>query len=312
MKYTEKDYIDKCNEFDVVYVGNHKQHHYGTMIDFICNKHKDKGVQSKDWSHFRTYKFGCPYCSGRYKTTKDIIPLIKNKDVEVISEYMGNEKPISCKCRSCGNIWTTQPKVLITNGSGCPVCGKRKAILGETKSHDTFVKELSLINPDIEVIGKYTGTHRKIKCKCKIDGTIWYGYPANLLNKSAGCPTCNISNSEREMVTILRKLGINFVQQYSIPDCKYKRKLKFDAFDIKNQIAFEYNGEQHYRPVDFAYKGNEWAEKQFKITQNRDKAKIEYCKKNKIPMVIIPYWEKDNMESFIISELEKLEKEKKN
>lgn len=312
MKYTEQDYINKCNEFDVEYIGNHKEKKLGTVIDFICNKHREKGIQSVDWSHFRTYKYGCKYCSGRGKTNKDILPLIKNKDVELISDYIGNEKSIKCKCKKCGNIWTTLPKTLITNGAGCPVCGRKKANLSESKSHEQFVIELQNVNPDIEVIDTYIGTHKKIKCKCKLDGTIWYGYPSNLLNKSAGCPTCNISNGEKEMISILNKLKINYVQQHSIPDCKYDRKLKFDAFDIDNNIVFEYNGEQHYRPVDFANKGIDWAKSQFELNKNRDNVKIEYCKQNKIPMIIIPYWEKDNMESFILSKINEIQGEFKN
>lgn len=232
--------------------------------------------------------------------------------MQLISEYIGNEKPITCKCKKCGNIWTTLPKTLITNGAGCPICGKAKASLSERKTHNQFVEELEEVNPNIEVLGSYTGTHRKIKCRCKLDNTIWYGYPANLLNKSAGCPTCNISNGEREMISILEKLNIKYVQQYSIPGCIYERKLKFDAFDIENIVAFEYNGEQHYRPVDFASKGEKWANQQFELTKNRDAAKIEYCKNHKIPIIIIPYWEKDNMESFIIEKINNLKGRKIN
>ena len=153
MKYTEQDYIKKCNEFNVEYIGNHKEKKLGTVIDFICKKHRDKGIQSVDWSHFRTYKYGCRYCSGRGKTTQDIVPLIKNKDVQLISEYIGNEKPITCKCKKCGNIWTTLPKTLITNGAGCPICGKAKASLSERKTHNQFVEELEEVNPNIEVLG---------------------------------------------------------------------------------------------------------------------------------------------------------------
>ena len=76
--------------------------------------------------------------------------------------------------------------------------------------------------------------------------------------------------------------------------------------NINRNIAFEYNGEQHYRPVDFAGKGEKWAKKQLQLTQNREKAKIEFCSKNKIPIIIVPYWERNNMESFIISELKKI------
>lgn len=304
--YTEDDYVDKCKELNVTFVGTHKESDKGTMIDYICNKHKDKGVQSCDWGHFRIHKKSCPYCSGRYKTNADILPLIKHKNVELISEYIGNEKPITCKCKVCNNVWTTLPKVLISNGSGCPKCGKEKAIKGETKTHCEFVSEIAKVNPNIEILGEYKNTHRKIKCKCKLDNTIWYGYPANLLNKSAGCPTCSMSNSEREMLDTLKKLGFNIISQHTIDGCEYKSKLKFDAFDVDRNIAFEYNGEQHYRPVDFAGKGEIWAKKQLKLTQNREMAKIEFCRKNNIPIIIVSYWEKDNMESFIISELKKI------
>ena len=124
------------------------------MIDFICDKHRDKGIQSKDWSHFKTYKRGCIYCSGRGKTNKDIVLLIKNKDVELISDYKGNEKPITCRCKECNNIWETLPKVLITNGSGCPNCGKLKATKNRTKTQEQFVQELKDVNSNIEVISK--------------------------------------------------------------------------------------------------------------------------------------------------------------
>ena len=119
-KYTTQDYINKCEKLNVEFCGTHKDQHKGTMIDYICKKHRDKGIQTCDWSHFKNKKKPCPYCAGRYKTTEDIIPLIKDKNVETISEYLGNEKPIKCKCKICGYIWTTLPKVLITNGSGCP------------------------------------------------------------------------------------------------------------------------------------------------------------------------------------------------
>lgn len=306
VKYTEEDYKEKCLSMGLEYVGYHKAPKLGTMIDFICPKHRDKGMQSKDWSHFRTYTYGCSYCSGRGKTNKDIIPLIKNKDVELISEYKGNEKPIDCKCKKCGNEWTTLPKVLITNGSGCPICGRIKAVKAETKTKEQFVEDLFKVNPHIEVIGDYVNTHTKTKCRCKIDGVEWYGYPANLLNGSAGCPYCNISVSERKLLDILIKLDINFIPQHTIEDCKHILNLKFDAFDIDNNIAFEYNGEQHYRPVDFAGKGQEWAELEFEKVKKRDNAKREYCKNNNIPIITIPYWEKNNMECFILEKLKEL------
>ena len=105
---------------------------------------------------------------------------------------------------------------------------------------------------------------------------------------------------------MLTRLGVNFQTQYTISDCKLTYKLKFDAFDIENGIAFEYNGEQHYKPIDFAGKGEEWANYNLELTRLRDKTKYKYCKDHSIPIIIIPYWERDNMENYIIQELNKL------
>ena len=109
------------------------------------------------------------------------------------------------------------------------------------------------------------------------------------------------------MIKTLEKIGIIYIRQHSFSDCVYISKLKFDAFDIINNIAFEYNGEQHYYPVDFAGKGSDWALEQFELTRKRDVAKINYCNKNNIPMIIIPYWEIDNMENYILNKLKELQ-----
>lgn len=306
MKYTENDYIVKCKELNVEYIGTHKENKKGTVIEYICKVHPDKGIQFCDWSHFKNQRCSCPYCAGKKKTTEDIRTKIKDKNVEIISEYIGCEKPISCKCKKCGNEWITIPKILTTNGSGCPVCGRKRAQTSRRKTHEEFVARMTEINENIEFLEEYKGAHSKIKCRCKLDGAVWYGYPSNLLNESASCPTCNISKSERKMIKILKELKLNILQQYTIHECRYKHPLKFDAFDIQNQIAFEFNGEQHYYPVDFAGKGNKWAKKQLELTSKRDLAKIEYCKKVNIPIIVVPYWERNNMQEYIINELKKI------
>ena len=36
------------------------------------------------------------------------------------------------------------------------------------KTHKEFVEEMSIINPNIIILGQYISTHCKILCKCKI------------------------------------------------------------------------------------------------------------------------------------------------
>jgi hypothetical protein len=95
--YTEYDYIQKCVELGVVYVGHHSEPR-NTMIDYICPLHENIGIQSCDWAHFKNYKNKCPYCSGRYKTTDEFHNEILNQNIIFLSEYRGAEKPLKCMC----------------------------------------------------------------------------------------------------------------------------------------------------------------------------------------------------------------------
>lgn len=79
------------------------------------------------------------------------------------------------------------------------------------KTHKEFVEEMSIINPNIIILGQYISTHCKILCKCKIDGHIWEPTPASLLSGS-GCPICA---SKRRRVK-LNKTHEEFVLEASI------------------------------------------------------------------------------------------------
>ena len=101
------------------------------------------------------------------------------------------------------------------------------------------------------------------------------------------------------MMYILKNMGYNIKPQYIFNDCKYIKPLRFDGYDLENNTVFEYQGQQHYYPVDFSGKGQCFAESEFNINVIRDNIKREYCKTNNIKMIEIPYWEYDNMEDFL-------------
>ena len=61
--------------------------------------------------------------------------------------------------------------------------------MGKRKTHEEFVEEMKVINPDIEIIGEYITNRTPIKCICKKDGHEWSPIPTHLL-KGGGCPVC--------------------------------------------------------------------------------------------------------------------------
>lgn len=61
--------------------------------------------------------------------------------------------------------------------------------MSKRKTHEQYVEEVSTINSNIEVVGRYTEAKTKILHKCKIDGCEWYSTPNNIL-RGHGCPKC--------------------------------------------------------------------------------------------------------------------------
>ena len=114
------------------------------------------------------------------------------------------------------------------------------------------------------------------------------------------------SRGEIKIEDILRFNGLSFIEEYSFDDLlSFNHKpLRFDfaVFDDNGDLDFliEYQGIQHYEPVDFASKGEEWAKEQFEINHNKDILKKDFCKNNNIPLLEIPYWEFDNIENIIL------------
>jgi hypothetical protein len=102
-------------------------------------------------------------------------------------------------------------------------------------------------------------------------------------------------------------MGYHIIPQKRFKGCKDKHTLPFDVYLKELHLLIEYQGEQHYKPIDFAGKGEMWAKQEFEKTIKRDNVKIEYCKNHNIPIIIIPYWKKNNMEDYILNKLKEIE-----
>lgn len=106
-----------------------------------------------------------------------------------------------------------------------------------------------------------------------------------------GCPHCNkISSGEKIILNILTNNDIHFIREHKFPDCMNRRRLRFDFYIPTINTVIEYNGIQHYQPVTIF-----GGEDSFIETSKRDKLKNDYCNDNNIRMVVIPYWEQENI-----------------
>lgn len=192
----------------------------------------------------------------------------------------------------------------LIQGKGCNLCGNleisKKARLSIDDVIDTVnsVNGNVLLNPE-EYVNVFL-SNLKIQCQC---GNV---YITNLNSYKAGkatrCPICThaLSIPASNIKNILENLNISFQQEYRFIDCRDKYSLPFDFYIPNYNLCIEYQGEQHYQPVY----GNDSFERQ----QIHDRIKFDYCRNKCIDLLIIPYWEKDNLEDIIIKKLDEIRK----
>lgn len=190
--------------------------------------------------------------------------------------YIDSKNKVKIYCSMHGEFEQTIDNHL--KGKGCPKCN------GKNKTTEDIINEFSNIHGNqydySNVI--YVKIKEKVNIICPIHGEFKQIVEEHL--KGCGCPICKESSGEREIRLYLDFKNIKYIRQNRFTFCKNILPLPFDFYLSELNVCIEYNGEQHYKP--FKYFGGE---EKLKKTKKNDKIKIEYCKNNKIPLIIIKY-----------------------
>lgn len=155
--------------------------------------------------------------------------------------------------------------------------------------------------------GKYTNAEdTKLILLCKKHDIIWetttvHGF---ISNKSiCGCPLCNNHLEEHKCYLILEKLKLNIEKQkklYCFDSALNKTRLfKVDFYLPDLNTIIEYDGIQHYEPVDYFTGNHSNSIKEYKEQVYRDSLVNKYCISNKINLLRISYKDKNRMENII-------------
>lgn len=300
LKLTHEEYIERLNNLGVL-------QKIEILSRYCVQKEKIKcrcKLDGHEWYAFPQNLLrghGCPKCSAKEasiritKTHEKFVEEMKviHPNYEILGVYTSNNCDITYMCKICGHIKTTTPAQLL-RGDECKGC----LSVSKRLPHEVFVKQLSERNPNIELISEYTGKNNKVKVKCKTHGCEWYVLPSNAF-KTVGCHVCNDTIGEKKISDILDSMGINYFTQHRFDDCRNIRPLPFDFYLPDKNICIEYDGEQHYRPVNFGGCSDDVAIESYKNTVFRDHIKNKYCDDNDIKLIRIKYSEFNEIESII-------------
>ncbi|KAA0965829.1 DUF2726 domain-containing protein [Sporosarcina sp. ANT_H38] len=210
------------------------------------------------------------------------------KEFETTFDYMKNGSRIKC--------FVCQPKEGNLFSKGMDTYNK--------KTHKKFISDFALKQDgEYEILGEYidckTGIATKHNC-----GYVWYPKPDKLLNSENRCPECyshRNSHLTNDIQKWLDEKSVIYEKEYWFEDCRNQKPLPFDFAVFENdelKMLIEADGQQHFEPFRYI-KDLKKREESFRLTRKRDSIKNEYCKKNSIPLLRIPYFDIDNVNEIL-------------
>lgn len=193
-----------------------------------------------------------------------------------------------CKCE-CGNI---------TEVTGADlVCGKTKSCGCQRYNRQNKIKPMigkkfgKLLV--LEVSGKDLDGSYNYLCQCDCGNKKVINGVSLRSGATTSCGCINYSIGEQNIKQVLEENNISYIKEFSIPQL-FNYRFDF-ALISENKEVFrlvEFDGRQHYEQ----YWNSSWEENcPLSERQQRDKEKNEYALKHNIPLVRIPYWERDKI-----------------
>ncbi len=232
----------------------------------------------------------CPKCADEIRNLKNVKTnnefieesKIKHKDIYCYDKvkYINAKTNIIIICNKHGDFLCTPNNHL--RGKGCPKC------VGKNKSTEDWIIEAKQKHGDKYNYDKviYKKCNSKVCIRCYEHEDFWQVAQYHLSGN--GCPACKQSKLEKEVSSILDKLNIRFDRQYSPLFLKKGKGQQTIDFHIPNyNLAIECQGIQHFKPIDFAGKGEDWANKSFELNKKRDDIKLKRCLYNNMKMIYV-------------------------
>ena len=230
-------------------------------------------------------------CGNKKLTIEQAKERADNVGFVIIDNYFnGIKSNVNFKCDK-GHIFNSRFDGVIRRKK-CPVCSEN----GKVFSYK-YVSDYIKSKGDTLISKQYSGINDKLEIKCN-NGHLYKVTFQSFRHSNTRCPICYQTKGENKIYNFLVKNKILNMQQYKFEDCKNKKELPFDFYLPEYNLCIEYDGIQHFKPVDFF-----GGEESFIKTQQRDAIKNDYCKKNNINLLRIPYLDFDNIENILKEKL---------
>jgi len=252
---------------------------------------------------------GCPLCyeenrskKARKHTITDAQQLAESRGGMCLSEvYINNREPMVWKCEH-GHVWEASFNRIKDSRNWCPECyNTRRGSTQRLSIHD--MKDLARTMRGVCLSQKYINDSTPIRWRCENDH-VWSARPTHI-KRGHWCPYCR---GESRGEGIVREL-LEDVTERSFPRRGTNwlmnvggNKLIFDGYCEELEIAFEFNGRQHYEEVDYFTRS-----RSFEQQVRDDQTKKRLCEEMGVKLIVIPHWmNEEEIRTCVYEQLESL------
>lgn len=252
-----------------------------------------KQIYEKKYAHISRGQrcVNCSIKNGKYKilqTEEDVKKYIQNSGNELLSNYINSATKMKIKCGKSGHIFYMDWNKYRL-GRRCKECNKEH-MSEKFRTEYNEIKRYIEDKGDTLISDKYINCNIPIEIKCgKCGGNFTKAFQA--YKDSRGCRKCNPSSKgESIIIEYLNNIGLPYIPEAKFENCIYINSMRFDFYIPIFNLCIEFDGIQHYKPVD--YFGGTRA---FEETKKRDELKNKFCETNNINLLRISYLDIDNV-----------------
>ncbi len=236
-----------------------------TRVLIMCDKKHQWSCIPHDITSNNTW---CSKCSKHcpIQARENFLQIVENKGGVILGEYVNTSTKLLIKCKN-EHSWYCLPGQ-INHGYWCRACAGNCPI----EAYRRLVRIVA--DREGEILDDYINSQTKIRFKCKL-GHIWETDPTNITNSGSWCSTCNESHGERSVRQILSKHNIEFLPQRTHHQLA-RKQYDFRAIHNGKTYYIEYDGEQHFRYVEYFCKTIEKYEQRREVDVLKTNTVLQY------------------------------------
>lgn len=220
-----------------------------------------------------------------------------------IEQIVNKQSRVMVHCPNPDHEWHPMRVDLILQGCKCRECAGNHQpveqrcttfISNSQEKYGTTLFDYS------RVPSQYVNNDTPVEICC-LQHNYWFPVtPDTHLRKYGGCPICNYSKGETEIMLWLNAHGIKYKHstvriKHHNPKCKVAYLVPDFYLPDRNTII-EYNGDQHYKDIKFFRRNKSWT---LADQQERDRTLRKVCHDRKIRLIEISYVDFDNINKIL-------------